>query len=360
MRGNRRRAGRGFPARSAPAPRARPVNENALYSPVIVEPRSEREAASMSSRSPAMRANVGSVLHGLVPSYRSFLTRTEFQPECMWCRRTCLPLKMLIHKNRRTRGRHRFIHERRKGVAPPFRGGIPSRAVDANDVLSARLHQGSGGGTSCARRRFTCARSRRRRAHPRGFHRRRGLRASRDRRRDLRRRGCVPTAATWPIDPIRRRRPDIAPSRSIPASRPVPLFLNPSNTASGGFANVSATAHRTTSRRLVPAAAAPGSLTFFSHPPPPRAPRTDRPSPPRSTRRPPQIPPSASRSSSPCPPPSPRSRTRTGQSPTASWAAPPRRGARLPFFLDRPVSPSALPFAPRLVPHLLPVAPSRG
>ena len=283
MRGNRRRAGRGFPARSAPAPRARPVNENALYSPVIVEPRSEREAASMSSRSPAMRANVGSVLHGLVPSYRSFLTRTEFQPECMWCRRTCLPLKMLIHKNRRTRGRHRFIHERRKGVAPPFRGGIPSRAVDANDVLSARLHQGSGGGTSCARRRFTCARSRRRRAHPRGFHRRRGLRASRDRRRDLRRRGCVPTAATWPIDPIRRRRPDIAPSRSIPASRPVPLFLNPSNTASGGFANVSATAHRTTSRRLVPAAAAPGSLTFFSHPPlPERRGLTDhhRPAPP--------------------------------------------------------------------------------
>ena len=356
MRGNRRRAGRGFPARSAPAPRARPVNENALYSPVIVEPRSEREAASMSSRSPAMRANVGSVLHW----YLYLRTRTEFQPECMWCRRTCLPLKMLIHKNRRTRGRHRFIHERRKGVAPPFRGGIPSRAVDANDVLSARLHQGSGGGTSCARRRFTCARSRRRRAHPRGFHRRRGLRASRDRRRDLRRRGCVPTAATWPIDLIRRRRPDIAPSRSIPASRPVPLFLNPSNTASGGFANVSATAHRTTSRRLVPAAAAPGSLTFFSHPPPPRAPRTDRPSPPRSTRRPPQIPPSASRSSSPCPPPSPRSRTRTGPSPTASWAAPPRRGARLPFFLDRPVSPSALPFAPRLVPHLLPVAPSRG
>ena len=136
MRGIRRRAGRGFPARSVPAPRARPVNENALYSPVIVEPRSEREAASMSSRSPAMRANVGSVLHGLVPSYPTYYiknlrTRTEFQPECMWCRRTCLPLKMLIHKNRRTRGRHRFIHERRKGVAPPFRGGIPSRAVDA-------------------------------------------------------------------------------------------------------------------------------------------------------------------------------------------------------------------------------------
>ena len=54
----RRRVG-GFPARSSPAPRARPVNENALYSPVIVEPRSEREAASTSSRSPAMRANVG-------------------------------------------------------------------------------------------------------------------------------------------------------------------------------------------------------------------------------------------------------------------------------------------------------------
>ena len=59
MRGIRRRAGRGFPARSAPAPRARLVNENALFSPVVVEPRSEREAALMSSRSPAMRANVG-------------------------------------------------------------------------------------------------------------------------------------------------------------------------------------------------------------------------------------------------------------------------------------------------------------
>ena len=257
----------------------------------------------------------------------------------MWCRKTCLPLKMLIHKSRR-RTWPRSANSsarRRKGVAPPFRGGIPSRAVDANDVLSARLHQGSGGGTSCARRRFTCARSRRRRAHPRGFHRRRGLRASRDRRRDLRRRGCVPTAATWLIDPNRRRRPDIAPSRSIPASRPVPLFLNPSKTASGGFASprrVSPTSprrriHRTTSRRLSPAAAA--HSPFFFPSPHPRAPRTDRPSPPRSTRRPPQIPPSASRSSSPCPPPFPRSRTRTGPSPTASWAAPPRRGARLPF-----------------------------
>ena len=194
----------------------------------------------------------------------------------MWCRKTCLPLKMLIHKSRRRtwpRSANSSSARRRKGVAPPFRGGIPSRAVDANDVLSARLHQGSGGGTSCARRRFTCARSRRRRAHPRGFHRRRGLRASRDRRRDLRRRGCVPTAATWPIDPNRRRRPDIAPSRSIPASRPVPLFVNPSKTASGGFASprrVSPTSprrriHRTTSRRLSPAAAA--HSPFFSHPP---------------------------------------------------------------------------------------------
>ena len=159
-----------------------------------------------------------------------------------------------------------------------------------------------------------------------------------------------------PAPRVRAHRGDVA-ERSQPSSSPghraVPVhprvasgasFPKPVEDRVGGFRqsparlpNVSATAHP--SHNLPsPLACGGGSLTFFFPSPHPRAPRTDRPSPPRSTRRPPQIPPSASRSSSPCPPPFPRSRTRTGPSPTASWAAPPRRGARLPFSRTLPIS----------------------